>query len=92
MSKPLREVIDRIELLGHTLAVCEKEFNFLSKLNEFDVRRFRFDQLPAALVSVDVSTISPDYGEGGEDFGPDERVLGCNKISNRHVHDTLESE
>jgi hypothetical protein len=45
LSKPLCEVIDRVELLGHTLAVCEKEFNYLSKLNEFDARRFRFDQI-----------------------------------------------
>jgi hypothetical protein len=69
LSKPLCEVIDRIELLGHTLAVCEKEFNYLSKLNDFDARRFCFDQLRTALAAVDVSAISPDYGEGGEDFG-----------------------
>jgi HEPN/Toprim N-terminal domain 1 len=69
MSKPLFEVIDRIELLGHTFANCEKEFTYLSHLNRFDTQRFRFEQLRAALATVDVGAMSPDYGEGGEDFG-----------------------
>lgn len=69
LSKPLFDVIDRIELLGHTLAVCEKEFSYLSKLNGFDTQRFRFDQLRAALATIEVDAVSPNYGEGGENFG-----------------------
>jgi hypothetical protein len=69
LSKPLCEVIGRIELLGHTLDNCEKEFSYLSKLNGFDARRFRFDQLRSALAAIDVGAMSPNYGEGGEDFG-----------------------
>jgi len=69
LSKPLFQVIDRIKLLGYTLANCEKEFYYLSRLNGFDAHRFRFDQLRTALATVDVGAISPDYGEGGEDFG-----------------------
>jgi hypothetical protein len=69
LSKPLGEVVDRVELLGHTLAHCEKEFLFLSRLNGFDPNRFRFDRLREALSTVDVSSLSVDYGEGGEDFG-----------------------
>lgn len=69
LAKPLGEVIDRIELLGHTLAICEKEFSFFSKLNDFDIEQFSFGQLREALATVDVHAVSPDYGEGGEDFG-----------------------
>ncbi len=69
LTKPLGEVIDRIELLGHTLAHCEKEFSYLSRLNEFDINRYRFDQLRDALATIDIHAVSPDYGEGGEDFG-----------------------
>ena len=69
LSKPLSEVIERIELLGHTQAHSEKEFTFLSRLNQFDTYRFRFDQLRDALATIDVHTVSPDYGENGEDFG-----------------------
>jgi len=69
LSKPLGKVIDRIELLGHTLAHCEKEFSYLARLNEFDTDRFRFDQLREALATIDIHTVSPEYGDGGEDFG-----------------------
>ena len=69
MSKPLGQVVDRIELLGHTLKHCEREFEFLSQLNTFDDQRFTFEELKQALVSIDVNAISADYGEMGEDFG-----------------------
>ncbi len=69
LSKPLGEVIDRVELLGHTLAHCEREFSFLSRLNSFDTEQFRFDQLRDALAMIDVHAVSADYGGGGEDFG-----------------------
>ena len=69
LSKPLGEVVDRIELLGYTLAHCETEFLYLSRLCEFDTDRFRFDQLCEALATIDVHAVSPDYGEGDEDFG-----------------------
>ncbi len=69
LSKPLVQVVDRINLLGHTAAVCEKEFASLAGFNEFDVAAFPFRCLQQALAEVDVNTISPDYGEGGEDFG-----------------------
>ena len=69
MTKPLGQVIDRIELLGHTLNFCEREFLYLSKLNDFNLKLFKFDQLREALAAIDVQAISPDYGEGGEDFG-----------------------
>ncbi len=67
-SKPLHEVVDRIKLLGHTLQVVEQEFEFLSELNDFDLNRFSFQQLKKALETVDVTTLSLDYGTG-ESFG-----------------------
>lgn len=69
LSKPLLLVIDRLNLLGHTFDQCEKEFAFLAKLNGFDETRFTFDALRDALASVDVTSLSVDYGGGGEDFG-----------------------
>jgi hypothetical protein len=69
LSKPLWQVVDRIELLGHTLKHCEREFKFLSELNDFDDQRFTFDELRQALITIDVNAISADYGEMGEDFG-----------------------
>ena len=69
LSKPLSQVVDRINLLGHTLECAHHEFQFLSRLNEFDAEKFGFSQLAEALATVDVSSISADYGDGGEDFG-----------------------
>jgi hypothetical protein len=68
LSKPLGEVIERINLLGHTLAYARREFEFLSHLNSFDTEKFKFDQLAEALATVYVQSVSADYGEG-EDFG-----------------------
>ncbi|KYK50418.1 hypothetical protein A1D31_20130 [Bradyrhizobium liaoningense] len=69
LSKPLAHVIDRINLLGHTEAVCEREFAALASFNGFDANSFSFSDLRTALATVDVQAISPNYGEGGEDFG-----------------------
>lgn len=69
LSKPLNQIVDRIDLLGHTLAHCAKEFAYLAQLNDFDETRFQFEQLRGALVEADVSAMSADYGELGEDFG-----------------------
>jgi hypothetical protein len=69
MSKPLGQVVDRIALLGHTLAHCEREFEYLSAFTDFDTAQFRFDELKEALATIDVNAISADYGEMGEDFG-----------------------
>ncbi len=68
MAKPLAQVVDRIELLGHTMAVCEAEFGCLSALNSFDAETCTFDMLRQALAEVDVSTLSTNYDESN-DFG-----------------------
>ena len=69
MSKPLALVIDRINLLGHTHSVCEAEFAALAEFNGFDATTFSFADLRQALSAIDVGSLSPNYGEGGEDFG-----------------------
>lgn len=69
LSKPLGKVIDRINLLGHTPAVCEKEFAALAEFNGFDAASFTFDNLREALGTLDVTALSPNYGDGREDFG-----------------------
>lgn len=69
LSKPLALVIDRINLLGHTHSVCEAEFASLAEFNGFDATTFSFADLRQALSAIDVGSLSPNYGEGGEDFG-----------------------
>ena len=68
LSKPLNQT-ERIDLLGHTLAHCAKEFGYLAQLHDFDETRFHFDQLSCALAQADVGSMSADYGDPGEDFG-----------------------
>lgn len=69
LSKLLVEVADRVRMLGHTLVVAEQDFSYCANLNGFETAQFSFDDLKTALSLVDVSSVSPDYGEGGEDFG-----------------------
>lgn len=85
LSKRLSHVIARVNLLGHTAAVCEKEFVSLASLHGVDTDAFPFVSLQNALASVDVNSIDPNYGEGGEDFGKFARReilprLGLNSI------------
>lgn len=79
LSKPLWQVIERINLLGHTMEYARREFEYLSHLNHFNMGKFNFDQLAEALATVDVNTISADYGDG-EDFG---------KFFRRYLYDKL---
>jgi hypothetical protein len=69
LSKPLHHVIERINLLGHTAAVCEQEFAHHASFDGFDTIGFPFAALRKALATVDVTALSANYGEGGEDFG-----------------------
>jgi hypothetical protein len=80
LSKPLSQVIERINLLGHTRAVCGREFAALAEWNGFDPNSFSFDELCGALSTIDVNALSPNYGEGGEDFG---------KFFRREIHPRL---
>jgi hypothetical protein len=79
LSKVLWQVIERINLLGYTMAHARLEFEYLSRLNDFNRDKFSFDQLAEALATVDVNGISADYGEG-EDFG---------KFFRRYLYDKL---
>jgi HEPN/Toprim N-terminal domain 1 len=79
LSKPLWQVIERIHLLGYTMAYAKLEFGYLSHLNSFDTDKFSFDQLAEGLSTIDVNTISADYGDG-EDFG---------KVFRRYLFDKL---
>jgi hypothetical protein len=53
LSKPLGKVADRLDLLGHTVAQCEKYFCYYSG-DWSDTNRARFDQLRVALAAIDV--------------------------------------
>ena len=67
LSKPLPQIINRIELLGHSLAQCENEFAHLAKL--FDIKGFPFAHLKDAVARVDIGELSLDYGDSGDDLG-----------------------
>lgn len=79
LSKPLIQVIDRVNLLGYTSRYAHQEFEYISRLHGLDCGKFRFDDLARALATVDVQSISADYGEG-EDFG---------RFFRRHIFDRL---
>jgi hypothetical protein len=57
-SKPLREVIERVELLGHTEAASHREFSYLAGFNGFYETLFTYDELAAVLRVVDESRSS----------------------------------
>lgn len=57
MSKRLVDVIDRINLLGHTPAYARREFKYLSQLNGFETKTFSFDDLAHALASANLQSV-----------------------------------
>ncbi|MCY4597761.1 MAG: HEPN/Toprim-associated domain-containing protein [Bryobacterales bacterium] len=68
LSKPLHQVLERVNLLGHTLEAARHEYESAASLHGIDPEKLSFDQLAKALATVDVASISPDYGDG-QDFG-----------------------
>ena len=68
LSKPLNEVIDRIELLGHTSEACKSEFHYLSRLNDFNTELFSFENLQKSISELDIKNISKRYDDE-HDFG-----------------------
>ena len=79
LAKRLPHVVDRINLLGHTMECARREFDYLAQLNGFDVEVLSFDQLGEALATTNVVSMSADYGEG-ESFG---------KFFRRHLFEKL---
>lgn len=68
-SKPFKDVIDRINLLGHSYEHCRDEFSELARIHDFDPADFRFEDLEHAVQKIDVMQVSADYGDGHESFG-----------------------
>ena len=79
LSKPLHQVMERINLLGYTINYARREFEYATRLNDFDSQNFSFEQLVEALATVDVHSISADCGDG-EDF---------RKFFQRYIFDRL---
>ena len=88
LSKPLAQVIDRINLLGHIEAICEREFSRIASFNGFDPDSFSFLDLRAALPTVDVQALSPNYGSGGEDTSVGSFVGKSCRMRERNVAET----
>ena len=64
LSKPLVEVIDRMELLGYSMNYARREFEHVCRMTHVDTNKFSFEQLAEALAKLDVTSVSVDYGEG----------------------------
>lgn len=70
-GKPLRELLDRLKLLGYTLKSAEHHYKELHKLHGIEDEILPFDTLRRALADVDVTRVSGNYGE---DYDPGEFV------------------
>ena len=64
LSKPLEQVIERLDLLGYTMNCARRDFEHCCRLSDFDSNKFSFCELAVALATIDVISISADYGEG----------------------------
>ena len=61
LSRPLRSVKRRLELLGYTLSKAQKHFeDMLRGSDHFEVPNVSFDEFAGALVSADVNKIALD--------------------------------
>ena len=89
LSKPLEKVIERMDLLGYTKNYARREFEHQSQLNDLDTNKFSFEQLAESLATVDVNSISADYGEH-ESFGKFFRRCLFDKIGLQGVVDDPE--
>ncbi|MEQ8315914.1 MAG: HEPN/Toprim-associated domain-containing protein [Phycisphaerales bacterium] len=70
-GKPLGEVVDRLELLGVTMAAVEHQYAELHQFHDLPEQPIPFRELCDALVTIDVSMISGDYSG---DYDPGEFV------------------
>ena len=87
LGKRLREVVDRIELLGYTLTAVEHHYGELRRLHGCDDEDpIPFPELKAALTSVDVTRVSGTYSAtyGPGEFVRDEIIDRLSLESRRH--------
>jgi len=70
-GKPLKHVVDRLELLGHTLRATKHLYKRLHQLHELEEQPIPFKKLFAALKKVDVTRVSGNYRD---DYKPGEFV------------------
>ena len=89
LSKPLDQVIERIDLLGYTKDFARTEFEHHSELYGLDGNKFGFEQLAKSLATVNVNAISADYGDY-ESFGKFFRRCLFDKIGLEAVVDDPE--
>lgn len=65
LAKPISEILDRLDLLGHTRDASAQEFASIAQSHGFDTARFDYERLRTALTRVDVNSVCADYVEGG---------------------------
>src|SRR5258708_30154716 len=62
-SRPLRDIVKRIELLGHTFEHARVDYQRLLSLHDLDESALPFALFLDALLRVDVTATSPQYEE-----------------------------
>lgn len=67
-ARPLGSMLQRLELLGHTIEAVRGEYADLVATFEVDPALLTFERFAEAMHSVDVTAVSPDYDEE-HDFG-----------------------
>lgn len=68
-GKPLRQILARLNLLGHTLRAVKHDYDRLHRLHKLDKEVLPFDHLRQALAQVHVNEVSADYSN---DYDPGE--------------------
>ena len=89
LSKPLDQVMERVSLLGYTMNHARREFEHVSQMTGFDADKFSFEQLAESLATIDVESVSADYGEH-ERFGRFFRRCIFDKIGLERIVDDPE--
>lgn len=62
-EKPLRNLKDRLDLLGYTLAHAEYEFNNPSEFSDDEPLPFKFEEVMNVLKSVNARKVTNDFSE-----------------------------
>ena len=65
LAKPIEHVVERLNLLGYTMKHARQEFEYVCRMTRVDSEKLSFEQFAEALGTVDVASVSADYGDEG---------------------------
>lgn len=91
LAKPLRQVRERLELLGYTLPAVQHQYEKLMDFHEIDADDppISYDDLRAALAKVDVTKVNGTYSDHYDpgEFARKEIVERLSLSSETHTYD-----